>query len=62
MYQRASGGSDKRNVYVIVIVRLVCDVAQTQHEARGREAPEGECCVYYGSVTEAFSSALTDVT
>ena len=31
--------------YVIVIVRLVCDMAQTQHEARGREAPEGECCV-----------------
>ena len=32
-------------MYVIVIVRLVCDMAQTQHEARGREAPEGECCV-----------------
>ena len=26
-------------IYVIVIVRLVCDMAQTQHEARGREAP-----------------------
>ena len=26
-------------MYVIVIVRLVCDMAQTQHEARG------ECCV-----------------
>ena len=25
--------------YVIVIVRLVCDMAQTQHEA------QGECCV-----------------
>ena len=34
-----------RRIYVIVIVRLVCDMAQTQHEARGREAPEGECCV-----------------
>ena len=33
-------------IYVIVIVRLVCDMAQTQHEARGREAPEGECCVW----------------
>ena len=22
------------NIYVIVIVRLVCDMAQTQHEAR----------------------------
>ena len=32
-------------MYVIVIVRLVCDMAQTQHEAGGREAPEGECCV-----------------
>ena len=30
---------------VIVIVRLVCDMAQTQQEARGHEAPEGECCV-----------------
>ena len=26
-----------RHIYVIVIVRLVCDMAQTQHEARGRE-------------------------
>ena len=32
-------------MYVIVIVRLLCDMAQAQHEARGREAPEGECCV-----------------
>ena len=33
------------SIYVIVIVRLVCDMAQTQHEAQGREAPKGECCV-----------------
>ena len=39
MYQRASRGSDKRNVYVIVIVRLVCDMAQTQHEAEGVKRP-----------------------
>ena len=33
------------HAYVIVIVRLVCDMAQTQHEAQGRKVPEGECCV-----------------
>ena len=32
-------------MYVIVIVRLVCDMVQTQHESRKHEVPEGECCV-----------------
>ena len=49
-------------IYVIVIVRFVCDMVQTQHESRGREAPEGECCVCTISHTKRTITIIFSVT
>ena len=47
---------------VIVIVRLVCDMVQTQHESQGRKAPEGECCVCTISHAKCTMTIIFSVT
>ena len=38
------------------IVLLMCDMMHMQHEARKREAPEGECCICIISHTKRTMS------
>ena len=50
-----------RKSYIIVIARLVCDMVHTQHDARGRKVPEGECCVCTISQTKRAMTIISPV-